>query len=93
MGPFFNGPDVFIHEDTADVDEAISAILLPKGKTQETAGTLIQDVHHLTAHYMAKCDMFVTLDKRMISRRGQLQSELGIVVVKPSEAIGVALNT
>jgi hypothetical protein len=90
-----DGPDVFIDDDTAEVDKAISTIVLPKGLQPENAGKRMQDVHHLIAHYMAKRDVFVTSDDDdMIKerKRERLQSEVGIVVLSPSEAVALARN-
>jgi hypothetical protein len=98
-GPFrfdmstFDGPDVWGDDETADVDKVISTIVLPKGLQPENAGRRMQDVHHLTAHYMAKRDVFVTLDDDdMIRRRGELKAKVGIVVATPSEAVALARN-
>jgi hypothetical protein len=100
-GPFrfdmstFNGPDVLVDDDTAEVDKVISTIVLPKGLKPENAGKRMQDVHHLTAHHMAKRDLFVTSDDDdMIKKRKRkrLRSEVGIVVLSPSEALALARN-
>lgn len=54
----------------------------------------MQDVHHLTAHYMAKRDAFVTLDDDdMIRKRADLKSKVGIVIVTPAEAVALARNS
>jgi hypothetical protein len=100
-GPFrldmstFDAPDVWVEDDTAEVDKVISTIVLPNGVQPEDAGKRMQDVHHLTAHYMAKRDVFVTSDDDdMIKKRKRerLRSEVGIVVLSPSEAVALARN-
>jgi hypothetical protein len=90
-----DGPDVAADEDIPAVDEAISKIVLPQGMKPENAPTKrMQDVHHLTAHHMAKCDAFVTLDDDdMIRKRAELKSKVGIVIVTPSEAVAMARNS
>jgi hypothetical protein len=91
---YFDGPDVFIDGDTADVDDAISEIIVGV-KPGDARSKRLQDVHHLTAHYMAKRDVFVTSDDDdMIKKRkrDRLRSEVGIVVVSPSEAVALARN-
>src|SRR6188472_417818 len=60
---YLGGPDVLTDDDIPAVDKAIAKIVLPKGMKPEDAPTKrMQDVHHLTGHYMARCDAFVTLD-------------------------------
>jgi hypothetical protein len=94
-GPFrfgmstFNGPDALTEDDIPAVDEAISTIVLPRGvKAEDARSKRMQDVHHLTAHHMAKRDIFVTLDNDdMIRKRGELKSKVGIVIATPSEAV------
>jgi hypothetical protein len=98
-GPFrlgmshLGGPDVLTDDDIPAVDEAISMIVL--GKTPAEAPTKrMQDVHHLTAHHMAKCHAFVTLDyDDMIRNRADLKSKLGIEILTPSEAVAMARNS
>jgi len=87
----FDGPDVLIDDDTQDVDEAIAKIVLPRGLKPENAGKRMQDVHHLTAHYMAKRDIFATGDHDdMIRKCSELKSKVGITVATPSEAVDLA---
>jgi hypothetical protein len=99
-GPFrlgmshLGGPDVLTDDDIPAVDETIARIVLPKEMKPANAPTKrMQDVHHLTAHYMAKCDAFVTLDDDdMLRKRAELESKVGIVIVTPSEAVAMARN-
>lgn len=98
-GPFrfdmshLGGPDVPTEDDIPAVDEAISTIVV--GMTPGEAPTKrMQDVHHLTAHHMAKCDAFVTLDDDdMIRKRADLKSKVGIVILTPPEAVATARNS
>jgi predicted nucleic acid-binding protein len=98
-GPFrlgmsqLGGPDVLTDDDIPAVDEAISTIVV--GMTPGEAPTKrMQDVHHLTAHHMAKCDAFVTLDDDdMIRKRADLKAKVGIVIVTPSDAVVMARNS
>ena len=91
---YLGGPDVFTDDDIPAVDEAIAKIVLPKAMKPDNAPPKrMQDVHHLTAHHMAKCDAFVTLDHDdMIRKRAELKSKVGIVIVTPSEAVAMARN-
>jgi hypothetical protein len=97
-GPFrlgmshLDGPDVLTEDEIPAVDEAISTIVV--GMTPADAPPKrMQDVHHLTAHHMAKCDAFVTLDDDdMIRKHADLKSKVGIVIVTPSEAVAMACN-
>jgi hypothetical protein len=105
-GPFrrdmstFDGPDVFLDDnDTSDVDEAITKILIPEHlrppnvrmEDLQKASKRMQDVHHLTSHHMSKGDAFVTLDDDdMIRKRTELKAMVGIVIVTPSEALSLA---
>jgi len=98
-GPFRFGmsylgeSDVPTDDDTPAVDEAIAKIVV--GMTPEEApAKRMQDVHHLTAHHMAKCDAFVTLDHDdMIRNRADLKSKVGIVILTPPEAVALARNS
>ena len=92
---YLDGTDVLTADDIPAVDEAISNIVLPKGMKPESAPTKrMQDVHHLTAHYMAKCDAFVTLDDDdMIRNRTELKAKVGIVIMTPSEAVAMARDS
>jgi hypothetical protein len=98
-GPFrfdmshLGGPDVPTEDDIPAVDEAISTIVV--GMTPADAPSKrMQDVHHLTAHHMAKRDAFVTLDDDdMIRKRADLKSKVGIVILTPSEAVAMARNS
>jgi hypothetical protein len=97
------GDDVLVSDTHADADRLIRDIVLPE---QYRAGRLreddpvfmdkwrrrINDVHHLTAHLMAGHDAFVTRDKHMISetKRNALRLDVGLVVVTPEEAVGMA---
>jgi hypothetical protein len=98
-GPFrlgmshLGGPDVLTNDDIPAVDEAISTIVV--GMTSGEAPTKrMQDVHHLTAHHMAKCDAFVTLDDDdMIRKRADLKSKVGIVILTPPEALAMARDS
>ncbi|MEV0803538.1 hypothetical protein AB0I34_38010 [Kribbella sp. NPDC050281] len=93
-GPFrfdlstFNGPDVFASQEAADADQKITAILI-EGPSED-AGRKIHDVHHLTAHLMAGHDAFITHDKGMLNKRDVLQSQTGIRIRRPSEALALA---
>jgi hypothetical protein len=72
---------VFSDDETQDLDEQISAIVLPEGQRPEYAGRRMIDVHHLIAHVMARDDVFVTSDNHMVRERirQRLDSEAGIV--------------
>jgi hypothetical protein len=100
-GPFrfdmstFDGPDVLLDDDTARVDELISNIVLPRGRKPETAGKRMNDVHHLTAHYMAGHDVFVAKDDDDMIKKGKrerLLAEVRITVMTPAEAVEHALS-
>ena len=88
---FFNG-DVFADDETARLDEQISAIVLPKGVKPKDSGRRMIDVHHLIAHAMAGHDVFVTRDRHMIKEqtRERLRSEIGLTVMTPLEAVALA---
>jgi hypothetical protein len=90
---YLGGPDVLTEDDIPAVDEAISTIVV--GMTPGDAPPKrMQDVHHLTAHHMAKCDAFVTLDHDdMIRNRADLKSKVGIVILTPSEAVALVRNS
>jgi hypothetical protein len=96
-GPFrwdmstVDGPDVVIEDETAQLDEAISAIVLPEDRTPQDSGRRMQDVHHLIAHVMAGHDALVALDDDdMIKKRVRLWSQVGIRVITPAEAVAEA---
>jgi hypothetical protein len=57
-----DGPDLRTDAATAAADAALSEILLP-GKATLASRRKITDIQHLTAHYMAGHDAFVTSDQ------------------------------
>jgi hypothetical protein len=92
---YLGGPDVLTDDDIPAVDGAIAEVVLPKGmKLKDAPAKRVQDVHHLTAHHMVKCDAFVTLDHDdMIRNRADLKSNVGIVILTPPEAVDMARNS
>jgi len=101
-GPFrfnlsqFSGSDLLSEDETAEADEQIKEILRPSYKRGGPfPDRKINDVHHLSAHRMAKHDAFVTTDgDDILRRRMELADRLGIEVVTLPEAIAmVARNT
>jgi hypothetical protein len=87
-GPEVDGPDRFVDDRGAAVDEALRQILR-RGST--SSRRKITDVQHLTAHFMAGHDAFVTSDQDdMLHKRQVIQQRTGIVVVDPSEAVAMA---
>jgi hypothetical protein len=89
---FLNGEDVFIDEDTADLDKRLRGIILG-GNVPLVASKKMNDVHHLTAHHMAGNDVFVTSDgDDMVKKkkRERLRVEAGIIVKTPEEAVALA---
>jgi hypothetical protein len=89
---FLDRSDVLVEDHIPAIDEAISKIVVGV-KPGDARSKRMQDVHHLTAHYMAERDAFVTSDDDdMIKKRKRerLRSEVGIVVLSPSEAVALA---
>jgi hypothetical protein len=84
----FDGPDWFLDGRAAAVDEALKQILR---RGSASSRRKITDVQHLTAHFMAGYDVFVTSDKGdMLRRREVIRQRTGIVVVDPTEAVAMA---
>lgn len=84
----FDGPDGFVDDKGTAVDKALRQIL--RGG-RPTSRRKITDVQHLTAHFKAGHDAFVTSDQDdMLAKRGVIQQRTGIVVVDPAEAVAMA---
>ncbi|WP_405056825.1 hypothetical protein OG474_29295 [Kribbella sp. NBC_01505] len=96
-GPFrlnlspLGGRDVLVVRAMGDIDEKIKRILLAKGLAtgHKDPGRRIHDVHHLSAHWMAGHDAFVTDDQCVLKNREALRLQVGIQVVDPEEAVRV----
>ncbi len=96
------GPDVLITKEQKAVATKIEEILLPEsyrvGNLQEDDESLMarwrrkaNDVQHLTAHFMADHDAFVTSDQDdMLAKREVIRERTGIVIVDPVEAVTLA---
>jgi hypothetical protein len=81
-----DGPDVRTDAATAAADAALCEIL--SGKASLASRRRITDVQHLTAHYMAGHDAFVTTDHDdMLGHRKAIRRRTGIVIVNPAEAV------
>jgi hypothetical protein len=95
-GPFrfdysgLDGPDGAPNDDAIAADATLCGILLP-GRAATASRRKITDVHHLTAHFMAGHDAFVTSDQDdMLHKREVIRQRTGIVVVDPGEAVQMA---
>ncbi|MGI5348827.1 hypothetical protein ACQEU8_11610 [Streptomyces sp. CA-250714] len=94
-GPFrldfspLGGNDELTHGETLRIDEAIKTILRPSYRPGDAfPERKINDVHHLTAHWMAGHDAFVTRDSDdMVRKREKLRECVGIDVITPPEAV------
>jgi hypothetical protein len=84
----WDGGDLWADEDAARVAEEVQRILFP-GLTpgQPRFGNRINDVDHLVGHFINKRDIFVTDDSRMVDRGEALKRSLGIIVMRPAEAL------
>lgn len=82
------GADLWAGEETVQLTEQIKEILSP-GLTADDPrfSNKINDIDHLVGHFMAKRDIFVTDDRGILRRRGELRAGLGIVVMTPREAL------
>jgi hypothetical protein len=100
-GPFrldlskLDRPDVQVSDEIAQADEKIKSILRQSYQTGDAfPSRKINDIHHLTAHLMAGHDAFVTQDEDdMIKRRQALRNDVGVTVVTPAEAVGLAMGS
>jgi hypothetical protein len=83
---FLDGEDVLTDDETADLDKLITE-MVSGGKVTSKK---INDVHHLTAHWMARNDIFVTSDDHdVVKKRERLRVEAGIVVKTPAETVSL----
>lgn len=99
----FDGPDILVEDDHLAPDECIREILLtqkyrsaPPGQDDDPAAfkkwrNKISDVQHLSAHLLAKHDVFVTSDEDDMWKKRDLLTACGIVIKNPSEAVAYAL--
>jgi hypothetical protein len=84
------GVDGLLDDDGAAVDASLKEILL-SGKASTASRQKITDVQHLTAHFMAGHDAFVTSDQDdMLDKREVIQERTGIVLLDPTEAVVMA---
>ncbi|GAA3242327.1 hypothetical protein [Nonomuraea helvata] len=93
------GVAVLASDEGADADRTIQDIILPQelrpghvdpGDTKATKrqAKRIHDVHHLSAHWTAEHDFFVTRDEDdMLKKREELKRRVGIVVLTPAEVL------
>jgi hypothetical protein len=96
-----DGDDVIVSEEQEIVASTIEEILLPEafrvGNLRPDDDAFMAkwrrkatDVQHLSAHFMAGHDAFVTSDDDdMLKKRRALQARAGIVVVDPLEAVAM----
>ena len=88
-----DGPDLRTDAAAAAADAALREILLP-GKATAASRRKITDVQHLTAHYMAGHDAFVSSDHDdMLRKREVIRGRTGIVIVDPVEAVRMATTS
>jgi hypothetical protein len=95
-----DGPDVLVNDDQLAVATEIEEILLPPelrpGRVQDGDSLFmdkwqrrINDSQHLTAHFMAGHDAFVTSDDGILKKRDYLRVRASVVVLTPPEVVAM----
>jgi hypothetical protein len=80
--------DLWAGEQEVKLAEEVERILFPGLKHDDKRySNKINDVDHLVAHHINKRDIFVTDDKRLLTRSPELQRALGIVVICPQDCL------
>jgi len=67
--------------------ERIMAILFPETKGEKPKKQKVRDVMHLHTHKKHNRDIFVTNDGDFLTKKEELKSEFGIVVMTPKECV------
>jgi hypothetical protein len=84
------GSEGLADDDGATTDGVLKEVLL-RGGASMASRRKITDVQHLTAHYMAGHDAFVTSDQDdMLDKRQEIRKRTGVLVIDPIEAVQLA---
>lgn len=88
-----DGPDVLAGDADTAMADALQGLLV-SGRAlnrvlddPSSAGKVYSDVDHLIAHWRSGADAFVTIDDKLDRVHRQRLAELGIVVLRPTEAV------
>lgn len=73
----------------SDVSESdrMMEIIFPETKGEKPNAKKVRDVMHLLTHKKHNRDIFVTNDRDFITKKEELKSEFGIVVMTPQECV------
>jgi len=84
----FGSGDFFAGEEHIKLKDELRAILFP-GLEEKSAHykNKIADIDHLIGHYVHKRDIFVTDDKGVLRRAGQLKKSFGVIVMNPAQCL------
>lgn len=87
--------DMIVDEADRLVLDRIQQIVFPAGIDPDLASgpNKINDVDHLFAHLRERREIFVTMDRAILSRADLLDAELGLRVMTPRQALEVVERT
>ncbi len=95
VGPFrldisaLDGPDALTSDMDAQLARELELTLWPGGgsRNPKRSRSRLTDVDHLLVHLRSGRDVFVTLDRDVLDKRGQLRKRFGVRVATPSEVL------
>ena len=93
----YDGPDTLASDEEAKLDNALRRMLiddeaLGRAIADPTQGAKrFSDIDHLLAHWRSGAAAFVTIDTKLDNTRRAALAELGITVMRPTEAAAVYL--
>lgn len=80
--------DILVPSELAEVTKAIQEVLFPKlSDDDKRIGNKLADVDHLSGHWWAMRDYFVTTDDHFLSKSSVLKEKFGITVLTPEECV------
>ena len=93
----YDGPDVLASDEEADLDGTLRCLLISDEVVERAIADPTQgakrfsDIDHLLAHRRSGAAAFVTIDKKLDNTHRAALADLGITVMRPTEAAAVYL--
>jgi hypothetical protein len=84
----FDSGDYWASGEDVDLSARLQRLLFPTlNRNQSDYKNKIHDIDHLIGHAKAKRDIFVTNDKGILKKHAELNSDFGIIVMTPDQAV------
>lgn len=93
----WDGPDVRASDEEAEMSDTLRRLLIDDEPLERAiahptrAAKLFSDVDHLLAHWRSAAAAFVTIDAKLDCTHRAALAELGITLMRPSEAAAIYL--